>query len=132
MLSLSYEAKGTLFDVTFTEGVTIIKDDSGTGKSFLFDTLIGELRERGIIFKFLDYRSRENARDILLDLDSECSVVILDNADLYLTKDIFRHLKDTVKYALIVTKDTGDLPIEDVTFSAVDYEAGSLMLVTIL
>lgn len=132
MLNLSYEAKGTLFTVDLVEGVTMIKDDSGTGKSFLFDTMAGELRERGIGFRYLDHKNRESARDILHGLSNECSMVILDNADLYLTNDILKYLKSTVKYIVIAMKGCHGLCVSDVDFCAVDYQAGHLKLVSVL
>ena len=93
----SIEVKADLKDK-----ICVFFDMSGTGKTFLFTMLKSYFLDAGISFISVDYTSYK-----ILDgynFSDDTKVVILDNADLYMTSDMFSKLEKSNKLVIMSIK----------------------------
>lgn len=88
-------------DFTFTNNITILMGDSGTGKTATF-SFIKEcmaVNPKILCLNYLDYQ--KNIRDIISK--AEGKLIVIDNADILLDDDIRKHisLDDKNQYLII-------------------------------
>ena len=93
-LEVNYRYKSINFIGKFNHKINIIFDYSGTGKTLLLKALRSHLSEEGK--RVIRYSFEMPLEKVIDDYD----VMLLDNADLYLTPELFEDLKLTK--ALIV------------------------------
>lgn len=89
--------------------VYILTSDSGSGKSLFINLLYTGLKRQNVSvfsanYSVLDYGDAES---LILNGARRCSVVLLDNADLYMSKSLCRSLKDLGIPAVIALHDFG-------------------------
>ena len=104
-LKLDFEYNATRFCIDFEGKINLLEDNSGTGKTFLCTALRSYLADKGIpclainskIFQHLDFQN--------LILDGK-EVIILDNADLYLTDELLERLKKSTAIVIIALHDS--------------------------
>lgn len=77
-------------DVTFEEGVSVLDGISGGGKTFLIKSIYEYCLSVGIAVLYISY---ENALETDLIKSACCNKILFDNADLYMTDELFRYLK---------------------------------------
>jgi hypothetical protein len=103
-LRINEEISGTFVDLLIEHQVNAFLGGSGEGKSFLFSTLLPYYcYDRGISLHIVDYKVMLEPVDIAAAC-SAADIVCLDNADLYLTREILEKIKKTAKYILISIK----------------------------
>ena len=85
--NLSLSANSANFMINFIDKVNILYDNSGAGKSFLLNVLNKyiSLSNSSVFYR--------NYNNLTGEIDYSADVVILDNADLYLTDEIISCLK---------------------------------------
>ena len=93
----SIEVKADLKDK-----ICVFFDMSGTGKTFLFTMLKSYFLDAGISFISVDYASYKILDGY--DFSDDTKVVILDNADLYMTSDMFSKLEKSNKLVIMSIK----------------------------
>lgn len=89
-----------LINASFCERVNVLKDNSGTGKSFLFDLLRAGARMQNcslynLKFGLIDYNTILNTSSTVNNIIEVCKdkdVILMDNADLYLTRNLMQEL----------------------------------------
>lgn len=124
---------GISFDVVFEDSdkVCVFLSPSGTGKSFLFNVLTEHFKENGIGSVLVNSTLLGNLHNDVnaierVCLDADVKVVILDNADLYLTQDFLDALVSKGKTVIISLKDESDLSFSNFGFYRVKYTGNSL------
>ena len=104
-LSLFVNANGYDFDITFSKRVVFLNSDSGTGKTFLLNTLAKSCGLCGVPSILINYNSLDSIPELFKSIkDGEFKVVLLDNADLYLTNDLLNYIKDVDCVIVIAMK----------------------------
>ena len=88
--------------VNISDRIVVFFDDSATGKTYLFNLLRKKLVLDGKKVILVDSRSMrtDDGSDIIFDAD----VVILDDADLYLTDELFERILKCKALVLLSVK----------------------------
>lgn len=89
-----------LINANFCERVNVLRSDSGTGKSFLFDLLLaGALIQNcsfyNLKFGLIDYNTILNGsliKEHIIEVCKNKDVILMDDADLYLSRSLIREL----------------------------------------
>ena len=132
-MKLVEKYSGILFDVLFEDSdkVCVFLSPSGTGKTFLFSVLTEYLKEKGVGSVLINSTLLGNLHNDIgtikqICLDSDVKVVILDNADLYLTQDFLDALVSRGKTIIVSLKDESNLSFSNFGFYRVKYTGDSL------
>ena len=111
-LNLKFNFSGIDIDANFKNNFGILVRDSGTGKTLLMKAAELYCLKNDIAYQYMDSNTRTYTQEQILNILSDKEVVLLDNADLYLTNDILNTLRsDTNRFILICIKDTSKLNI---------------------
>jgi len=124
--SLNDVVSGIKFNVRFIDKINIIEQDSGTGKSFMFDVIDAYCKKMGIPCLLFNYSTLE-FKDNLAEHIVGKSVILLDNADLYLDNSFLQLLEKQDCTVIISINSLVGLYTEDAGFYEVNYTAGSLI-----
>jgi hypothetical protein len=123
MFSLNQEISGTIFSIDFKDKINMIKGDSGTGKTYLFNVIYGYCSVNNIPCAYIDYKMvASNNEDLIFEHCKNKKLILLDNADLYLTSDLFNKLKNLDSTLIISKKTSFGLNMNDVHLYKVSYE----------
>ena len=95
---------GVHIDIELKDKFCIFNGPSGTGKTFLFDIVGDVCQQRSIKYVRIDYKLKDLSAEAILAICAEADIICLDNADLYLTKDIIKSLSDLDAVILISIK----------------------------
>lgn len=124
---------GVLFDVELDESdkFYLFLSPSGTGKTFLFNTLNEHLKNSGIGSVLINGELLNNLQGDSIIIENSClsedvDVVILDNADLYLTQSFLDLLQQHNKRVLISLKDISRFSFKNFGFYKVMYKGDTL------
>ncbi len=91
-------------NINLVDMVAILLDDSGTGKTFMFQMLASYCVINKIPYEKFDYSSENKDLEWFKYTMRNANIVIMDNADLYMTPDLFSYLKSSGKQVLISIK----------------------------
>ena len=89
---------GVTIDAEFKDHICFLSGDSGSGKSFLLRVFESYLSGKSISYCLFNYSSMVAVRGF--DFDS-VDVVMLDNVDLYMNRDIYMKAKKSHALVLI-------------------------------
>lgn len=130
-LDWTYEGDSNInLSINITDSVAILLDDSGTGKTFMFEMLESYFVAKGIAYKKFDYNSENEDTDWFIQGMRKANIVLLDNADLYMTKELFNYLKSSDKQVIMSIKHTEKLgSFENCGFYTINYENNNLKTV---
>lgn len=86
--------------------------DSGEGKTLLFKMIQSYCIDNNMEVLIVDYKSRKYARGMIDEIDNESDIVMcLDNADLYMDKELNLRLKKFKNAIILVSlKDNSKMP----------------------
>jgi hypothetical protein len=94
MYELKFSVRDLEYRLEFKNRICYIIDESGTGKTFLFSNLRNYCINNNVDFVLVDYNYSNKSEDEIINVCRNCSeIIILDNADLYLTSKIIDNLK---------------------------------------
>jgi hypothetical protein len=94
MYELKFSVRDLEYRLEFKNRICYIIDESGTGKTFLFSNLRNYCINNNVDFVLVDYNYSNKSEDEIINVCRNCSeIIILDNADLYLTPKIINNLK---------------------------------------
>jgi chromosomal replication initiation ATPase DnaA len=113
-------------DLKLTEQVNVFVGKSGTGKTYLFALMKAYCVANNISLTIINYNSVLEPEDIIHGC-AKSDIVILDNADLYLTKDILDALRVSAKYILISIKNIYGLG-GNMHYCNLKYESSKMLL----
>lgn len=104
MIQFTKEYSGIVFDVDIQDRISLFTGYSGTGKTFAFGAIQEYLVSNNIRTIYFDDRQMDYTTDQLISLCDNKEVIILDNADLYLTQDLLDSIIDSDKILLCSIK----------------------------
>jgi hypothetical protein len=114
----------TFVDIIFEQGFNLFWEQSGRGKTYLFDLLMTYCLCKNISCAHVGY-TLANKPDAVLAACKGCTVALLDNADLYLTKDLANKLKETCDIIIVSIKRARTV-FGDERRCEILYEAGKI------
>ena len=120
--SVDIDYSGVNFKAEFTGKVNILSSPSGTGKTFLLHAIESFCLNQNIEYSFYNCRYCILDEESIKNLCKDSHVVLLDNADLYLTNELLSWFKTQNMVVLICMKNTSHLDMEGVIKYAVDYK----------
>ncbi len=102
MLDLSCNLESIQIDAKFYDKICVFHNDSGNGKTLLMSVIDSYCNDELDIPCFIvDYRfHNRSAKDIMFAIGN-AKVVCLDNADLYMTYDLYDSLLESNKLIII-------------------------------
>ena len=119
---------GLLIDIKLFKRITVLLDNSGTGKTFLFSILIGYFISNSITYGFLDFNTNpDNALDVIKAYNN-VEFILLDNADLYMTKELWEYINNAKSYFIISIKGGSNIVFSDISICNVSYTPSTLTL----
>ena len=124
-MNIDYNYSGIQVKAVFSDNINMLYDMSGTGKSFLFLIIQHYAKENGLACRLFDYKTDNSEQHIL----TECinaDILIFDNADLYISKDLLGKLKTRCKCILISLKDLSKIEFGSVGLYSVLYSGNKM------
>lgn len=104
-LKVKGDLDGFYFDIDIPSGVSILRGDSATGKTFLFDFLSQYIASisvkqniKALHFNFLNKNTVEH---MFSNNSTHYNVIMFDNADLYLTGNIITKAENMSNFVLV-------------------------------
>ena len=130
-LNWTYEGDSNInLSINITDSVAILLDDSGTWKTFMLEMLESYFVANGIAYKKFDYSSENEDTNWFIQGMQKANIVLLDNADLYMTKELFNYLKSSNKQVIMSIKHTEKLgSFENCGFYTINYDNNNLKTV---
>lgn len=104
MIKFIKEYSRIIFDIDIQDRINLFTGYSGTGKTFTFGAIQEYLASNNISTAYFDYRQMDCTVDQLISLCNNKEVIILDNADLYLTQALLDYIIDSNKTLLCSIK----------------------------
>ncbi|MEI3020035.1 MAG: hypothetical protein V8T52_06920 [Ruminococcus sp.] len=104
MIQFTKEYSGIVFDVDIQDRISLFTGYSGTGKTFAFGAIQEYFVSNNIRTIYFDDRQMDYTADQLISLCDNKEVILLDNADLYLTQNLLDYIIDSNKILLCSTK----------------------------
>ena len=95
---------GTQIKVNIKSGVNILEGYSGTGKTFLMKGIVYYCKSNKISYSYIDYKDIDRGSDIIKASCRNKDIVMLDNADLYISNELLEEIKKTAKIIIISLK----------------------------
>jgi len=117
-----------IVDIELNNNIVLLRDYSGTGKTFLYTILISYFQENNIPFSFFDYKNSEISFDVMRSQLSNKEYVLMDCADLYMTEKLWNWLKKIDAYCIISMKGLGDYNLNGVDICTVKFTNDNLRL----
>lgn len=119
---------GLLIDIKLFKHITFLLGNSGTGKTFLFSVLIGYFMSNSITYGFLDFNTNpDNALDVIKAYNN-VEFILLDNADLYMTKELWEYINSAKNYFIISMKGCSSIAFNNVSICNISYTPSTLTL----
>lgn len=110
MIKINETMRDIKCNIIIPNGLNIIMDDSGTGKTFGFNVILSFCELNNIFAIKIDYNSiPKNIYDVMY-LFRGADVVIIDNADLFVNNDFMKQLcKCNIPYIIMSLKSNRHL-----------------------
>lgn len=119
--SVDIEYSGVNFKAEFTGKLNMLSSPSGTGKTFLLHAIQSFCTNQNIEYAFYNCRNCILDEELIKALCKDSQIVLLDNADLYLTNELLSWFKTQNMIVIICMKNTSHLDMEGVVEYTVDY-----------
>lgn len=103
-LYMSEECNGLSITIDLPEKVNIVRQDSGTGKTFLFKLLHSICLEHGWKYHMFDSSTVDMSMDAIIETCKTMDIVSFDNADLYINNQLIDAVRDLGIIALVSIK----------------------------
>lgn len=128
-LSIDGNFSDVNFNVKFEDRINVIFDSSGTGKTFLMKVINEQCHAEEIKCQYFDYHLKDAKEEAFISLATECEVLLLDNADLYLSKSLYKKLFSMEKKMIISIKRLSNIDTRNVGIYYIEYNGDNLEVV---
>lgn len=108
----------TFVDIDFTNKVCILHGNSATGKSYLFKLLNSYYMDDAMLIDSGDLGKTGVSKIV----DSNYKLLMLDNADLYLTEQLLRQYLNYADTVLIAMHNPYELKLNDIGYYSCFYK----------
>lgn len=127
MIKFEKDINGIHFNVNFVDSLNVLKGASGTGKTFLFNTICSYCMLNKISYAYIDYTFVSSADTKLIpEHCHDKDLIILDNADLYLTPQLFSKIRELDSTIILSKKTTFGLDMSEAHMYVIEYVDDSL------
>ncbi len=113
--------QGAIIDAELDAKLNILTGNSGSGKSMLLQALDLYCSRNDLNWVFCNYHQMNYAKEKLIDICSNKDVVLLDNADLYITEDILNRILKTSKMVVMSLHDISAVSTNEAAIIQVIY-----------
>lgn len=128
MLNINITSDGVMVESALPQGVVILRGNSGSGKTFFMNALAAYCETNVIPYYMCNSQAGRFVDEAIIKSSEGCKMVLLDNADLYLTNDLLKCLRDKVEYIIISKKQLFNIDTDNVYYALVHYENNYLTL----
>lgn len=126
-IQFKLQSNGVFFDVNFSDRLNLVKGSSGTGKTFLCNTVHAYCVSEEISCAFINNRVAASAdKDAIYCMCRNKEIIILDDTELYLDSELFDRIRDLSCTVIVVRKVTFGLNMEDVHLYFVNFKGNQL------
>lgn len=109
-------------DAKFNDGINVIYCYSGTGKTFLFTKLNDYYANNNMHrVSLINYNFYNKSVDAVIDFCKGSDLILLDNADLYISHDLINRLKSICNCIVVSMKNTLFFDKYEVSELSVEY-----------
>lgn len=130
VIKFNKDYDGIVFDIDIQDKVNLFMGNSGTGKTFAFNTIYKYLVSNNVDVIYFSHKQSDYTVEHIMSLCNDNKIIIMDDADLYMTKKLFNYLKSNCGQVLISIKDIEKLTTyEKCGFYGVVYEGNILKTV---
>lgn len=127
MLEFNKVIGGIHFDVKFSDKINIIRGESGTGKTFLLKTIESFCANNSIPYASIDHKFlASNDVDLIYMHCINKDIILLDNADLYLTPELFNKILSLNKTVIMSKKSIYGLNAADIHLYSIEFTESEL------
>jgi chromosomal replication initiation ATPase DnaA len=113
----------TKVDAHFNTGINVIYGYSGIGKTYLFKILNDYyMNNDKLNVAYVDFNYSNKSEESIIEYCKNADIVILDNADLYITKSLISKLRKICNCIVISMKNNIFFDDNDITQFQVKYE----------
>lgn len=113
-------------DVSIPHGVSVFSGDSGNGKSYLFRILKSYCQDNYDSFLYLNYDFKDITFEKFKVLSKDIKLFLLDNADLYMTSEIWNYLLSLDCYCMIVLRHLSEYSTSSINYNLISYSNNKL------
>lgn len=101
-MKIDFNYSSINISIDLSDKICVFYDMSGTGKTFLFDILKSYFLVTKTSYISIDYSNYEVLNNY--DFSDDTKIIMLDNADLYMTGDMFSKLEKSNKLVIMSIK----------------------------
>jgi ABC-type dipeptide/oligopeptide/nickel transport system ATPase component len=130
MINLKQNISGVKFDVSFQDKICVFRGCSGSGKSYMCKALNSYFKYNNVSSACINYKLVDfNVESFVYKLCSNKEIVFIDDAELYLTPDMFQKLRDTNDIIVLCISSTWGLNMKEAHLYKVDFDGKLLKTV---
>ena len=126
MIKFNKRYYGVEFDIELKDKICLFDGYSGTGKSFAMMAIHKYLVEQGVDVLYINYENCNYTVEQMIGLCSVNKVIIMDDADLYMTQELYNYIKLNCEQSLICLKDIYRIRRGNCGFYSIIYEGDTL------
>lgn len=128
MLNIKQNFNGIDVEAFLKEGINLLSGDSGSGKTLFMQAVELYCLENNISYTLLNYRQHDKSTKQLEVLCGNSEIILIDNADLFVSAELIKILKKTSKYILLSLHDTTKIDERNIAEFIVHYNNLKLRL----
>lgn len=121
-LDIKTKYNGIDVECSFNNKLNILRGSSGSGKSLLLTAIDFYCTFNKISCRLCNYDIAGLRPDTIISICEDVEVVLLDNADLYLTEDILKAILKTAKFVIMSIKNTDGISIDGASEYLVEHK----------
>lgn len=119
---------GIDMSIKFTEKINLLAGYSGTGKTLLMKAITLYCSNNKIPYRYIDYNNKGMGKDEILAYCKSARVVMLDNADLYISDSLLSDISKNADIVILSLKQTQLISMDKVKQYIVRYDNMKLSL----
>lgn len=105
-------------EININTGINLLSSESGSGKTLLLNLIADYCSKNNTQYYIINYTNIDQLTELF---SNTYEIVLLDNADRYITDEILEKLREISKYAIIVLKDDSKVDTRDTSQYLVHY-----------
>lgn len=113
---------GIEMHMKFDSKINLLGGYSGTGKTLLMKAITLHCTQSGISYRYVDYKNKDMTEEEIASYCKSAKIVMLDNADLYITDKLLNLLSESADMIIMSLKQTHLISMKNVKEYIVHYE----------
>lgn len=112
----------------FTGQINLLAGYSGTGKTLLMKAMQLYCLDNNISYRYIDYKNKDDTTEQIYNYCKNVKIVMLDNADLYISDELLDELSKTADLIIMSLKQTQLISMDRVKRYVINYNNLKLQL----